>query len=330
MIKQSTAVSHNGAVHDLRIGAWLQHRKSAATEAIREIATEDILLPNGQKAGAYRAEKRAEYEAQPGSAFSNPKKYLNHCSLQDFDCEWDQLITKIKQIINNRCLPLLAAPDALCAEQKYEILTAASNGHVGAMFWIGATLRGSQDDNCLLWLSMAHNRGHVGASFEMAVYLWSQGNYLEALRCWIVSLDGGSDLAFMSFFSSEVVAKMCKIEQLSLLEEMLDELATTNWSGARYLKGILMVLQGKKAQGMAMLKAFLSAPKRPVPIDEVDTVHENQLKVVTSFVEAVLKDIALGVHPLQAIRTHEQPAGFFTVKDYDEVIEEVQTMLQSS
>jgi hypothetical protein len=330
MTNQTTAVSHNGAVYDLRIGGWLQHRHSEAAEAIREIATEDILLPNGQKAGPYRAEKRAEYDAQPRSAFSNAKKHLNHCSLRDFGCEWDKLISEIKQEINDRCLPLLVAAHELSIEQKYEILTAASNGHVGAMFWIGATLRGGEDDNCLLWLSMAHNRGHVGACYEMAVYLSSKGNFLEALRCWIVSLDGGCDLAFMSIFSYEVMVNMCKIEQVSLLEQMLDELATTNSSSARYLKGMLMLLQGKKTEGMAVLKAFLKAPKRLPSIDQVDTVHENQIKLVMSFVEGVLKDIASGIHPLPAVRKREQQTQFFTVADYDEVIKAVQRTRRSS
>ena len=65
MNKQTTSVSHNDAAYDLSIGGWLQNLHSAASEAILEIATDDILLPNGQKAGTYKAEKRSEYDAQP-------------------------------------------------------------------------------------------------------------------------------------------------------------------------------------------------------------------------------------------------------------------------
>jgi hypothetical protein len=310
MSKQTTSVSHNGAAYDLRIGAWLQHLHNDLSEALREIATEDILLPDGQKAGIYKAEKKAEYDAQPARSCLSAKKYLNRCSQRDFGLEWDKLISVIKQKINDTCVPLLVAQHKLSVAEQEEILKAASNGHVSAMYWIGATLRGKKDDNCLLWLSMAHNRGHVGACYEMAAHLISKGNHNEALRCLIVSADGGSDLAYMSIFDFDVLINMFKVKQVNSLENMLDELAATHSSSARYLKGMLMLFQGKETEGLAALKTFLKDPKRQPSKDGIDMVHEKQVKVVSRFVEGVLADITSGIQPLYAIPARAKQAGF--------------------
>ncbi|WP_152598807.1 hypothetical protein [Janthinobacterium sp. RA13] len=329
MNKQTTSVSHNSATYDLRIGGWLQHLHSDLSDALKEIATEDILLPNGQQVGDYKAEKKDEYNAQSDSYYSSPKRYLNVCSVRDFRLDWDTLIKEIKKEIIGTCVPLLMAKHKLSEPEQYEILKAASNGHVAAMFWIGARLREKKDDNCLRWLSMAHNRGHVGACYEMAAYLESQGNHNEALRCLIVSADGGCDLAYMSIFSIDNLITMSKIEQVSL-ENMLDEIAATHSSSARYLEGMLLFFQGKETEGLAVLKAFLKSPKRQPPKGSIDEVYENQIKVVSSFVEGILADIAYGIHPLDAIHARCEQAGFIKFKDYDEVVKAVEKMRLST
>lgn len=327
MNKQTTTpVSHNDAAYKLRLGGWLKHLHSAPSEALLEIATEDIQLPNGLEAGIYKAEKKAEYGAQSDRSCSSAKKYLNSCSQRDFGLEWDELISDTKQKINDTCLPLLVAQHRLSSAEQHKILMAASNGHVGSMYWIGAGLRGKKDDNCLMWLSMAHNRGHVGACYEMAAHLLSKGNHIEALRCLIVSADGGSDLAYMSIFNIDNLINMFKIRQVSLLENMLDELAATHSSSARYLKGMLTFFQGKETEGLAILEAFSKTPKRQPTKDNIDMVYENQIKVVSSFVDGVLVDIASGIQPLAAIETRGEQAGFIKFEEYDELIKAVENM----
>ena len=61
MNKQTTSVSHHNATYNLKIGGWLQHLNSKASEAILQVATEDIILPNGQSVDIYKTEKR-QYE----------------------------------------------------------------------------------------------------------------------------------------------------------------------------------------------------------------------------------------------------------------------------
>lgn len=317
MNKQTISVSHNEAAYDLNIGGWHRHLHSNLAEAIREIATEDILLPNGQKVCIYKTEKRTEYNARPDRSCSSAKKYLNSCSQRDFSLEWDELISVLKQEINGTCIPLLGAQRKLSVTEHNEILKAASNGHVGAMYWIGTALRGIKDDNCLLWLSMAHNRGHVGACYEMAAHLASKGNHIEALRCLIVSADGGCDHAYMGIFGIDVLINMFKIKQIILLEKMLDELTATHSSSARYFKGILMLFKGKETEGRAALEAFSKDSKKQPSKDSIDVVYENQIKMIGSFIEGILADIASGIEPLDTIRALQ--AEFISFDDYDEL-----------
>ncbi|WP_088496337.1 hypothetical protein [Stenotrophomonas maltophilia] len=316
----TTSVSHNGATYLLNVGSWLRHRHSDPSEALLEIATEDIYLPNGQTAGAYKAERKTEYSTLPDKPHPSAKKHLNSCSKRDFGLEWDELIKKHKQVINETCIPLLMARHKLSLAEKNVIRLAASNGHVGAMYWIGSTLRGIKDDNCLRWLSMAHNRGHVGACYEMAAHLASVGNHTESMRCLIVSTDGGCDLALMSIFGLDVLLNIGKSEDTRPLESMLDELMATHSSSARYLQGVFLLLKGKEADGIAALESFSNAPKRQPPIDELDVVHGNQIKAITEFVGGLLKDIALGVQPLNAISARCKQTDFVSFRDYDELI----------
>ncbi|WP_157225624.1 hypothetical protein [Massilia timonae] len=228
--------------------------------------------------------------------------------------------------MNDKCVPLLMAQHKRSMAELQEILKAASNGHVGAMYWIGTALSGRRDDNCLLWLSMAHNQGHVGACYEMAGYLMSEGNYNEALRCLIVSADGGCDLAYMSIFGFEVLINMFKIKQVNLLENMLDEFATIHSSSSRYLRGMLMFFQGKEAEGVALLQDFLKSPKKQPPKNNIDTVYVNQMKVVTSFIKGVLADIASDIRPLESIPARGRQAGFIKFEDYYEIVTAVENM----
>lgn len=325
MNKKTTSVSHAGATYDLNIG-WLNHLNSPPSVALLEIATEDIQLPNEQNAGIYKAEKKSEYDAQTERSCLSAKKYLNSCSQRDFGLEWDKLISQIKQVINDTCVPLLVARHKLSVTEQREILKAASKGHVGAMYWIGTALRDHKNDKCLLWLSMAHNRGHVGASYEMAAHLASQGNQIDALRCLIVSADGGCDIAFMSVFDFGVLINMFKTKQVSMLENMLNELAATPSSSARYLKGMLMLFQGKETEALAVLEAFSKGPKKQPAKEDIDMVYEKQINMVSSFVDSFLADIASGAQPLDAISTRGKQAGFIKFEDYDQVATAVKKM----
>lgn len=329
MKNQTTTVTHVDATYKLNIGAWHNHLYNAASEAVYEVVADEIFLPNRQKAGVYKAEKRAEYDAHAEKTHSSAKKYLSSCSQRDFELEWDTLISKRKSIINHSCVPLLLPNHQLTREEYDELLNAANNGHVAAMFRVGAELRFSKDDTCLMWLSRAHNHGHVGAAYEMAAHLAATGNHLESLRCLIVAADGGFDIAFLTLFDVEILAAMCQVQQPDLLEDMLNELAATPFSSARYFKGMLIFLQGKKAQGLAILESYAKNIKKPLAKDVVDETHHKQIEVVSRFLFDCLADIRSGKQPLLAVSTHSKDAGFLRFQDYDEVLNLVTSTLAS-
>lgn len=141
MMKKMTAISHNNVTYEIRFGSWFQHLHGKASEALREVHTDDIILPTEKTVAIYKAEKRAEYNAQPRSPRSSAKQYLNDCSLSDFGLNWDKLIELLKKRINDACIPLLLKYQH-SDNESYELAKAASNGHISAMYRIGASLGG--------------------------------------------------------------------------------------------------------------------------------------------------------------------------------------------
>ena len=327
MTKKMTVISHNGAVYDITIGSWLQHLHSKASDAISEISTDDIQIADAKTAGTYKAEKKAEYKSLPHKRYSSAKQYLNECSRRDFGHDWDKFIGLIKEKINSACIPLLFPPRRLSNAEQQEIQKAAFNGHIGAMYWIGTALRNMQNDDCLHWLSMAHNRGHVGACHEMAIHLAIKKNYIDSLRCLIVSADGGCDIAYMTIFQISTLKNMFNIQQASLIELMLKELAeASHASSANYFNGMLMLFLNQQAVGIPILKSFLREPKKKPPGHEVDEVYAKQLRLVITYIEGVLMDVTSGKSLLNSISTRGEQAGFCNFADYDELVKIINDM----
>lgn len=321
MTKKTTVISHNGAVYDIAMGGWLQHLHSKASDAICEIFTDDIQLPDGKTVGTYKAEKKVEYKSKSHTLRSSAKQYLNDCSQRDFGHDWDKFVGLIKEKMNSACLHLLFAPRPLSTTEQQEVLKAASNGHIGAMYWIGASLRNKQDDDCLRWLSMAHNRGHVGACHEMAVHLAAKRNYTDSLRCLIIAADGGCDIAYMSIFQMGTLKNMFDIQDVGVIENMLKELEeASHASSANYFKGMLMLFSNQRAEGVSILRRFLKEPKKKPREHDVDEVYGNQIRLVATFIEGVLLDITSGVALLNSISARGEQAGFCSFADYDEFV----------
>lgn len=324
MMKKWTAISHNNVVYELRIGSWFQHLHGKASEAIREVHTDDIILPNEKTVEIYKAEKRGEYNALARRPRSSAKQYLNDCSLRDFRLNWDKLIELLKKRINDACIPILLAQHALSDAESYELNKAASNGHISAMYRIGVALGSGRNDDCLLWLSMAHNRGHLGACYEMALHLAAKGNYIDSLRCLITSADGGFDIAYMSIFQITNLKNMFQI-QAEPLESMLNELAeATHASSANYFKGMLRLFSNNPTAGIDILKNFLKEPKKKPSENNISEVYHNQVIIISSFIEGILDDIESGVPPLTSISNRGKQAGFCSFADYNKFFEIIQ------
>jgi len=331
MTKETAMISHNGKEYQLNIGSSFKNIGSDPVKAIYEVCIEDIILPNGETAGKYKLEKKIEYDSQHIKVDSSSKKYLNRCSLIDFKCNWDELIALGKQQINDACAHLLLPRRKRSEEEQYQILKAASNGHIAAMYYIGTALSDGQDDNCLLWLSMAYNRGHLGACYEIAMYLSRNNNFLDSLRCLIISADRGFDPAYLTLFDISILTNMLKIRDRSALEIMIEELLrASKYSSARYFKGMLLLLQGKQTAGAALLVSFMKAPKKQLSQNTVSNDYDQQVQILKSFIENILKDINSGILLLNAISNRSEEANFFNFKQYDELVEKVDKKLRSN
>jgi hypothetical protein len=328
---QVTTISHNSQSYDLNIGLPFKHLDSDPLKALQEICIDDIFLPNEKKAGEYKLEKKAEYKALLDKSNLSNKKYLNRCSTADFGYDWDNLIDLIKKNINEACIHLLHLRRKRSEIEQYQILGAANNGHVAAMYYIGTALSDGQDDNCLFWLSMAHNRGHLGACFEISKYLSRNKNFLDSLRCLIISADSGFDIAYITLFDISIITNMLKIQDLSSIEAMLDELLqVSNYSGARYFKGIISLLQEKRIEGKSLLKSFMQVPKRQLQQNKVDDSYDRQIQMINSFIENLIQDIDTGIPLLNAINHQSNEANFSNFKTHDELVKEVDKKLRVS
>ncbi len=330
MTKHTTVIFHNNKEYQLNIGSSFKNLDSDLAKAIYEVCVEDIILPNGKTAGEYKLEKKIEYDALRMKLDSSNKKYLDKCSLIDFQCHWDDLISLCKKEINDACAHLLLPRRKRTEQEQYQILKAASNGHITAMYYIGTALSDGEDDNCLLWLSMAHNRGYLAAAYAISVYLARNKNFLDSLRCLIISTDGGLDLAYLSLFDISIITNMFKIEDMPALETMLEELLeVSNYSSARYFKGMLSLLQGKQKEGTALLTSFMKAPKKPLSRNTVDVVYDNQVQILKNFIENLIRDISSEIPLLNALANRSREANFVNFQHYDELVKGVDKVLRS-
>ncbi len=331
MTKHTTVIVHNNKEYLLNIGSSFKNLDSDPVKAIYEICVEDIILPNGKTAGTYKLEKKIEYDALRMKLDLSNKKYLDKCSLIDFKCNWDDLITLGKREINDACAHLLMPRRKRSEQEQYQILKAASNGHITAMYYIGTALSDGQDDNCLLWLSMAHNRGHLGAAYAISMYLARNKNFIDSLRCLLISADSGLDLAYLNLFDITVITNMFQIEDVLALETMLEELLkVSDYSTARYFKGMLLLLQGKQKEGITLLKSFMVAPKKPLSRNKVDTVYDNQVQIVQNFIENILLDLSSGKTLLNTLANRTDEANFINFQHYDELVKGIDKTLRVS
>ncbi|WP_394144832.1 SEL1-like repeat protein [Vibrio atypicus] len=302
-MNNQVTISYNHKSYALNVGGWLKHLHCAPIDAEQLICSDDIILPSGETAGAYKRARKAEHRAMNSS--SNDKKHLNQSSMNDFGCGWDELIHYHKNLIHDSCFPLLFINRKRTTEEQLLINQAASNGHVGAMFWIGTALSDGLDENCLFWLSWAHNRGHVNAAYEIASFLFEQGNVLDALRCLIISADMGCDIAFNAILCADILIAVLEARKLEEVDKMLDQLiGYSHHSSARYFKSIALLINDKRREGLNLLWDFHEKPKNLPTQKLIDDVFNNQLNMAKELTKDLILEIDKGEHVVASLQKH--------------------------
>ncbi|MDE8755128.1 hypothetical protein PZA22_11585 [Pectobacterium polaris] len=302
--KKFTTISHKSTNYELEYGGWHNHLYGDGVKALFEVFTDDVRLSDSITVGEYKALKNEEYRALPDTSCITFSKYLRCSFKEETGKEWDDCITLLKKRINDHATPYILRhkENVSVDERSKALLKAASNGHVASMYFIGTALKDGGDDNCLTWLSMAHNRGHVGASYDIAAYLDRVGNTLDSLRCLIIAADGGADLAYMGIFHINILMKFLKIQDVVSLDRMLDELISGSHNTcARYFKAIRLLSGTTPADGIELMRSFRQGPKKK-PADElINETYYKHLDFTHEYVDLVLVDIAASEDPLNSI-----------------------------
>lgn len=303
-MKKVTRISHESKTYVLEIHGWHNYLRGDGVDALYEIFTDDIRLSEKVTVGEYKAAQIKAYHSLTRKPEMTVSKFLRVSFKEETGQEWDNVITRLKEKINDSAIPYLLRKkeNSSVDERSYALLKAASNGHVASMYFIGTALRDGNDANCLTWLSMAHNRGHVGASYDIAAFLDGVGNKLDSLRCLIISADSGSDLAYMSIFHIDILMSFLRIQDTVSLDNMLDELmAKSHNSCARYFKSIRLLSDSVPLDGFNLLKEFSKSPKKKPKEKLIDETYQKQLDFTQEFIDAISIGIELGNNPIGSI-----------------------------
>ncbi|MFE4109430.1 hypothetical protein [Kosakonia sp. YIM B13611] len=299
-----TTFVYNGQTYELAYGGWLNHRYSEASEAAFEVYTDDIHLSDNMTIGAYKAIKRSEYQNIEDKRDITFTKYLKQSFKTEFGMEWDEAIKGTKKAINDSCLPyILRQKSESSADERWRVLyQAAMNGHVVSTYFIATSMSDGEDDGCLDWLALAHNREHIGAAYDMAAYFYRKGNILDALRCLIISADGGFDIAYMTLFNIELLKKILCIQDRSKFDAMLKELIGGSHSScARYFKAVELLAGDSPGEGIALLKKFRQTPKKKPAEKDIDDTYRIQVAFTEEFLDTALIDMCSQKPPLVAL-----------------------------
>lgn len=297
------AISYNNESYSLNVGGWANYLHSNPKDANQLVYTDDIILPSGETAGDYKKARKAEHDSAASS--SKVKVHLNQSSINDFGCEWDTLIQNHKNLIHDSCFPLLFINRKRTIEEQLLINKAASNGHISAMFWIGTALSDGLNENCLYWLSRAHNRGHVGAAYEIASFLFNQGSVVDALRCLVISADRGCDLAFNAIFGADILISVLQTKKLKEIEDTLEPLIEcSHYSSARYFKSIFQLINNQTREGLKLLWEFHENPKNLPPESVRDDVFYNQLNIAKDLTKDLIMQVDKGEPIVTSLQEH--------------------------
>lgn len=303
-MKKYITITHNQKNYELKIDGWFNHIDTSYQNAQSEIITDEIIIIDGIKVREFKAKAWSKYEILSDKNGLSYKQYLDQEISQIYGVNWEQCIEYLKNQINSSFIRLLTRDlsQKMTTQQQHELLKIASNGHVAAMFFIGTALADGNDENALMWLSMAHNAGHIGACYEMSIFLRKQGNTLNYIRCLILAADKGMDIAYISIFHFEHIKKIVNVNKPDEFHAMLDELITARPdSGARFFKGLLLVAEGNMVKGKKLLNSLLKRPKNKRPESEVDSTYQNQIDYAQKVIGKILDDVKKGIDPISAV-----------------------------
>lgn len=325
-MSKTTTITHNGIPYELCIGGWHNHLDSKFETAVTAIHTDDIIIHGEIKAGEFKKKAREAYDLLPEKQGLTPAQYLDTKVMEIYGLGWNALINHLKHKIHKDFLESAFRPDRskkMTYEEQHKLLKAASNGHIAAMYFIGTALADKEenDNSAVMWLTMAHNRGQLGACYELSRYFDSLHNKIDSIRCLIIAADKGHDVAYMSIFHTEHLKKLAAYDNKIEIHAMLDELlAARPHSSARFFKAVLLLADGENAKGILLLRDIQKKPKNMVKDKNRDEVYQKQAEFTKAIMDQIFAVMADG-DPLIAIFNACDRNKSASYADYNEVIE---------
>lgn len=325
-MSKTTAITHNGIPYEISIDGWHNHLDSKFETAVTAIHTDDIIIHDEIKAGEFKKRVREAYELLPEKQGLTLAQYRDKKIKEIYGHDWDACINYVKHKIHEGYLKSASKPDRskkMTHEEQHHLLKAASNGHIAAMYFIGTALADQEenDNAAVMWLTMAHNRGQLGACYELSRYFDKLNNVIDSIRCLIVSADKGHDVAYMSIFHTEHLKKLAAYENKVEIGAMLDELlAARPHSSARFFKAALLLADGEDAKGIQLLRDIQKNPKNMVKDKNHDDVYQKQAKFTQAIIDQIFAAIA-DDDPLIAMFNACDRSKSTSYADYNEIIE---------
>lgn len=327
-MQKHTMVTHKGVTYAMRVDGWFKNLDSELKEALATVHTDDIIIFDEVKAGEFKKRVREAYDRLPDKTGLSAKQYLDHEIRAIYGRDWAECIDYLKRKINEAFMVSVFRSDrsrAMTMDEQQGLLQAASNGHVTAMYTIGTALadENTDDNSAVLWLSMAHERGHLGASYALSHYFDKWGNVVDSIRCLIIAADRGMDQAYLSIFHLEHLKKIAAYTNKDEMHTMLDELLEARpHSAARFFKSVLLLAEGKSSEGLQMLKDINAHPKNKIRHKEINEFYKKQVDFTKNILGEILASIDNGGEPIVAIFNACKQSQAISYADHSQVIEE--------
>jgi len=283
-----------------------------------EINKADIILSPDLRFSKYKQLQEVERKKQDSSL--KISRFLEEASLRDFGIGWSQLIEKRKKEIEQKWKKaFLDQGHVIKLSQLRNIHEVADNGMVLAMYCLGVFYSASNKPDAVEWFVRAHNAGHLGAAYELAVFLDRNLSYSNCLKCLLASADNGLDHAFMSVFHPSIILALLETRKAENIHSLLDKfISSTSYSTARYLKAVCHLFDSEFKEAFQLLDECTKHPQNLLG-SKGWIEKNNQNKLVSEYLMKLKSEIFLNrkdfLKKLISL-SHDYP--FISFKDYSE------------
>lgn len=327
-MSKSVSIQYNSMTYSLRLDKRHDHLNSnKVDDGNYDINKDDIVLSPGLRVSEYK--KLQEVERIKQNSSLKALKFLDEASLRDFSISWSQLMETRKKELEKKWKNAFLDPGHVIHQSQLKnIHEVADNGMVFAMYCLGVFYSASNNPDAIEWFVRAHNSGHLGAAYELAVFMDRNLSYSNCLKCLIASADNGLDHAFMSIFHPSIILALLETKKVENIHTLLDQfISSTSYSTARYLKSICHLLDSEFKEAFQLLNECTKHPQNPLGTKGW-IEKDNQNKLVGEYLTRLKSEVFRNRKDfLKKLVSLSQEYPFISFKDYCEFYAHFRTNL---